>query len=531
MVEIALKSAEQYGSFTMRKYANLFNHVKNWISQNKVEFASIILIFLAAALFRLYKIDQYMTFLGDEGRDMLVMKKIWVDHDLPFIGPPTSVGNMYLGPLYYYMMAVPTLLFWMNPVAAAIMNALIGVGTIGLLYYLCRIWWGRGSAIITSLLYTFSPVTIIYSRSSWNPNPAPFFALLSVIGLSQILRTKDFRWLILTGVAAAFAIQMHYLALLLLPFLGTVYLFLIMKSRKTALLTHKLSGTLFAIFAFLLLMSPLVLFDLKHHFMNYYAFKNILSGQSSVGASSQFFDRINVICGDILIGHHFALETDSLLNLLISTIQLFVEILAIYLIVKKKFVNWLVVILICWFIAGVIGLTFYKSSIYDHYVGFMNPTLFLFFGACWYFIGRISQTILRRMAKGLLLLFVAILVLNMQNHTPLQFPPNQQLQRTQTIAREVLDNTQGKPYNFALIAKSNYDSAYQFYLEQYGQKPGQLPFEKTDQLFVVCEDEECTPINNPKFEIAAFGMSKIEWTKDFRGVKLFKLIANPGGDK
>ena len=130
-------------------------------------------------------------------------------------------------------------------------------------------------------------------------------------------------------------------------------------------------------------------------------------------------------------------------------------------------------------------------------------------------------------AYGLVIIAV---VISMIYRTPIQFPPNQQLERTQTIAKEVLANTHGKPYNFALIAKSNYDAAYQFYLEQYGQKPGQLPFEKTEQLFVVCEDEECKPINHPKFEIAAFGMSKVEWVKDFEGIKLFKLTANPSGE-
>ena len=32
-------------------------------------------------------------------------------------------------------------------------------------------WFGRIAALTASFLYTISPVTIIYSRSSWNPNP------------------------------------------------------------------------------------------------------------------------------------------------------------------------------------------------------------------------------------------------------------------------------------------------------------------------------------------------------------------------
>ena len=105
--------------------------------------------------------------------------------------------------------------------------------------------------------------------------------------------------------------------------------------------------------------------------------------------------------------------------------------------------------------------------------------------------------------------------------------PNRQLQRTEAVSKFVISDAEGKPFNFALLAKSNYDAAYQFYLDQYGHKPAQLPFEKTDQLIVVCEDKECNPVGNPKFEIAAFGWTLIQSEKEIDGVKVYKLVHNP----
>ena len=95
------------------------------------------------------------------------------------------------------------------------------------------------------------------------------------------------------------------------------------------------------------------------------------------------------------------------------------------------------------------------------------------------------------------------------------------------MAKFIISQTGDKPFNFALIAERNYDAAYQFFLDQYGHKPGQLPFEKTEQLFVVCEDKICEPVGHSKFEISAFGWSKIEWQKESSGVKVFKLVHNP----
>ncbi len=48
----------------------------NWIKKNRVEFAIFLLILLVAGFMRFYRISEYMTFLGDEGRDALAVKDI-----------------------------------------------------------------------------------------------------------------------------------------------------------------------------------------------------------------------------------------------------------------------------------------------------------------------------------------------------------------------------------------------------------------------------------------------------------------------
>ena len=62
------------------------------------------------------------------------MRRLLVDFDPILVGPGTSIGNMYLGPLYYYMMA-PALLFAnFSPVGPAIQIALLGVLTVWLIW-------------------------------------------------------------------------------------------------------------------------------------------------------------------------------------------------------------------------------------------------------------------------------------------------------------------------------------------------------------------------------------------------------------
>ncbi|MBP9700599.1 hypothetical protein KBD71_04945, partial [Candidatus Woesebacteria bacterium] len=58
----------------------------------------LFLFFLALGTFlRFYRLRSTMQFLGDQGRDALIARGILMDRDPAFIGPVTSVGNMYLG--------------------------------------------------------------------------------------------------------------------------------------------------------------------------------------------------------------------------------------------------------------------------------------------------------------------------------------------------------------------------------------------------------------------------------------------------
>src|SRR3989338_6283356 len=134
-----------------------------------------ILIVLLGAWLRFYRIREYITFLGDEGRDLIVVKRMLIDHKFTLLGPITSVGSMYMGPIYYYFMA-PFLLLWnYDPVGPAVMVAFFSVATLILLYLLCAEFFIFGSiGLIATFLYAISPLPIIYGHSSWNPNIVPF---------------------------------------------------------------------------------------------------------------------------------------------------------------------------------------------------------------------------------------------------------------------------------------------------------------------------------------------------------------------
>src|ERR1035437_6987442 len=140
---------------------------KSFVSNQNIFIA---LILILAAFLRLYRIADYMTFLGDEGRDVLTVYGILHGH-LTLLGPTSSVGGFFLGPIYYYFMAPFLWLFNYNPVGPAVMVALFGVATVWLIYKVCADFFNAKIGLVASFFYAISPLVIAYSRSSWNPNP------------------------------------------------------------------------------------------------------------------------------------------------------------------------------------------------------------------------------------------------------------------------------------------------------------------------------------------------------------------------
>ena len=100
--------------------------LKNNIVMKHVNKIMLGIILLTALYIRTYKIDQFLVFLGDEGRDVLVVKGI-LEGNLTLLGPRASAGDFFTGPIYYYMMAPFLWLFRLDPVGPAIMVALFGV--------------------------------------------------------------------------------------------------------------------------------------------------------------------------------------------------------------------------------------------------------------------------------------------------------------------------------------------------------------------------------------------------------------------
>jgi 4-amino-4-deoxy-L-arabinose transferase-like glycosyltransferase len=508
---------------------NCVLRIKSWIRENRKEFWILVFILFVAAFCRLYKIDQYMTFLGDEGRDVITVRRFLVEGHPPLIGPGTSIGNMYLGPLYYYMMAFPLLIANFSPVGPAVQIALLGIITVAFTWWVGRTCFNKWAGAVTAGLYAISPTIIVYSRSSWNPNIMPFFALICIWAVWKVWRDKNFCWLPILGVSFAFVLQSHYLGLLLAPTLFIFWVAALLGIWRTDRRRVFVKDSLIGLVLFLFLMSPLAVFDARHNFINFRAMYTFFAErQTTVSARPwtaipKLPEMLNLIDASLV-------SAKNSLGAVVVSIIISVGVVWIFVSNYLKKRNFKILpqywLIISWIGFGLIGFGLYKQNIYDHYFGFMFAAPLLLIGLFISFLlsgGRV----LKWLGIGLTVYLVAINLIR----SPLRKEPNRLLERSRDVSKVIEENYGGKPFNLAVIAETNYEDGYKYFLLKDNfpvvDIDAQRPETITSQLFAVCElipVEKCDPTHSPKAQVASFGWSKIENQWSVEGVIVYKLI-------
>ncbi len=525
--------------------------MKDILKTIKANYSGILLtlILLVGAYLRLYHISQYMTFLGDEGRDMLVVLHMIVNHKFTLLGPTASVGGFFLGPIYYYFMLPFVWAFHLDPSGAAIMVAAFGFVTIYLVYRLGRDMFDEWVGLMAAGLYALSPLVIAYSRSSWNPNPVPFFATAIVYFLWKSVVDKKTKLLFWIGVALGIGLQLHYLFLFFFAVVGVWYL---LYGRSWKWVPSYLLGVV----GFVVGYAPFLAFELRHGFPNTISIIRFLQEGKDTGLVPMKFVMTLVNVSYRLFGRLvFRMPPPEQIIHLTPFVQwlwptgiaiviissLLIMLLALF---GKIPVPWKsegvlserwkkgIVLLFLWFFVPLVLFGLYKKGIYDYYFGLFYALPF-FMTALIFRLGAVKRIGTWVMAA----LFAGLLYFNWLG-MPFLFTPNNQLAQTKLIARAALDTTGGRPFNFALMTGGNSDHAYRYFFELWGRAPVTIentvidPERKTvtDQLVVICELSDCKPLGNSLWEIAGFGRAEIEGESHVSFVTILKLGHYKGKD-
>jgi 4-amino-4-deoxy-L-arabinose transferase-like glycosyltransferase len=214
-------------------------------------------ILALGALVRLSGLD-VGWFLQDQVRDAMAAQGILSGREFPLVGPHAAMGTVYLvGPLYYYLVAIPYG-FSTNPVVGVAFLNLLGVLSIYLTYLLGKEMFGAPVGLIAAALYAVFPMAVLSGKALWNPGFIPFFATLFLFTLWRFLVGRCPWILALALFLLGVLLQIHMSGAMFALLLPVALLLYRPPLQQWPLITGLLS--------IVLLYVPYVIFEVQHGF-------------------------------------------------------------------------------------------------------------------------------------------------------------------------------------------------------------------------------------------------------------------------
>jgi hypothetical protein len=201
----------------------------------------------------------------------MIMDKVISIHQGKFTLIGTRIGEypFYLGPAYIYFTALTSLPWHGSPFFMfyyAYFWSLLAL--LSLVYWTKRLFSTK-AALFLGTVYALTPYTVYVDRISWNPNPVPFIAIMVVGYVFDWIINKHIPTIIeqiIIGLLLGFGINCHFSVLLL-----WIWLFIVVLGKKQ----FKMGMVIFSIA--LVFVLPLVLFDVRHQFLNFHGLLSLAS--------------------------------------------------------------------------------------------------------------------------------------------------------------------------------------------------------------------------------------------------------------
>ena len=254
--------------------STLFEKIKKEIVTNPIVYFFLSVILLGALFVRIYRLNDLLGFYYDQGRDALVIWKLWHEGKPFLIGPVTGLSGIFLGPFYYYLIAPLYLIGKGDPVFPAFFLAFTTVLALILLYILGWKMRSKVTGIVASIIGSFSYFFVLGGR--WLSNPAPMYFLSMLLlwvmwGITTLEQTTKNKgqiqnlWVI---ISLLIGISLQFESASAVFYLPMIALFAIWQRKK--LPDKKTMVIAFSVFLFTIL--PQILFNYRHDNL---LFKNI----------------------------------------------------------------------------------------------------------------------------------------------------------------------------------------------------------------------------------------------------------------
>ena len=228
---------------------------------------TFIAVILIAGVLRLIGLDQFPAGLNADEASIGYNAYSLLQTGKDEYGTPSpltfkSFGDYKPG-LYFYLVMPFVKILGLNEWAVRIPSALLGIGTVVLIYFLGKeIFKNKWIGVLSALLLAITPMSIHFSRGSWESNAATFFITLGVFLF--IKGNKFLGWSMISFLASMYTYQSPRLIIpILLIFLLVLYrkefTSMILRFHSGQVRIIRIRGTVLGVALLIILTIPLIL--------------------------------------------------------------------------------------------------------------------------------------------------------------------------------------------------------------------------------------------------------------------------------
>lgn len=475
------------------------------------------IIVLLGFILRTYRISDFMGFWYDQGRDGLTIWNLIHHGKFFLIGPTTGIEGIFLGPFYYYLITPFYALGQGSPVYPAIFLAGLNCAAIYLVYRITKKFAGNLAGLAAATFYAFSFQLIGASRWLSNPTPLPFFALLAIWSLVELVHSsKKTRVWALLGLAVGLSLQLEAASA---TFFLPVTIIALLVYRQDLIFSARKLFALLGFFGLTLL--PQILFNIRNQNILLRAFYTFLFSEKSFQPTVTNFYQHRVAFYYEIFTNKFFLDKGLILPSVLA-------VLVMAIVVRKKLPNKFIAVLLLWWFTPVIILLFYHGNhgyVWDYYFTGVFPIICILLGS----ILAIFLVNVKSIGRFLPLVILVIFLAQNLSASKKYYLGSGGAFITLTWEKAAVDwmyqDTGKTPFNTDEYVPPMIPYAYQYLLLWRGQQYGVVPkTELVKRLYTLHEpDTDHQTLLNTWMTRQA-GIGSIEKTKEFGSLTVERRV-------
>jgi len=237
-------------------------------------------ILVIGLILRYFKLEETVFFDADQENFAWTAVRLLEEKRPVLIGLKAGEFPVFIGPLMYYVYALFLRLFSMDPFGLSYLSMIVAFLSIISIFFISSKVFNNKVGLLSVFLYNFSFFFIDNDRRVWLPGPMIILSLWLFYFLWRLNNREQKKWLIILGMIFSLGFQLHITAL----FFFLIAIIGVLVKRIKVGWSSVVSG----LGAALLGIIPVIIFDLRHGFINFKGWQTLFV---KAGEKVNYFSR------------------------------------------------------------------------------------------------------------------------------------------------------------------------------------------------------------------------------------------------